>query len=120
MKKVSNTSTFIIAIAATFLTAMEARAQRQLNASFRTGFNMPVNDLGSAELKNGGGFDATISYRFFPRVAIYAGWGWNSFSPTQTMANAAHFEETGYRFGLQFNQPLGAGSGSVFCSAPVE
>ena len=53
-----------------------------------------------------GGFEATISYRFIPRLAAYAGWGWNTFGPQQSDNSVAHFEETGYRFGLQFIQPL--------------
>jgi hypothetical protein len=81
-------------------------AQRKLNVTFRPGFNYPVNDLGSTEIKNGGGFEFNFSYGFVSRFAAYAGWGWSSFSPAASDNPVSHYEENGVRFGLQFIQPL--------------
>ena len=83
-----------------------AQAQGKLNATFRPSANFPVNDLGTTELKNGGGFGVNFSYRFMSQFSGYAGWCWDRFSPAQSDNTVAHFEETGYRFGLQFIQPL--------------
>jgi hypothetical protein len=87
-----------------------ADAQGKLNATFRPSFNFPVKDLDSTTLKEGGGFEVTISYRFIPRLAAYAGWGRNTFKPGGSNNSVAHFGETGYRFGLQFIQPLSSES----------
>ena len=106
MKQVKNSMVFAIALLTTMVIVQSTQAQGQLNVTFRPSFNFPVKDLGSTELKKGGGFEATISYRFIPRLAAYAGWGWNTFGPQQSDNSVAHFEETGYRFGLQVIQPL--------------
>ena len=106
MKQVKYSITVTIVITMTVLMVQLTQAQGQLNVTFRPSFNFPVKDLGSTELKKGGGFEATVSYRFIPRVAAYAGWGWNTFDPKQSENSVAHFEETGYRFGLQFIHPL--------------
>ena len=106
MKQVKNSMTFTIVVMLTMLIGQSTQAQHQFNVTFRPSFNFPVKDLGSTELKKGGGFEATVSYRFIPRLAAYAGWGWNTFGPKQSDNSVAHFEETGYRFGLQFIHPL--------------
>ncbi len=107
MKQVKNSMTFtIIVLLMTLVMIQLTQAQGQLNLTFRPSVSFPVEDLGSTELKKGGGFEATWSYRFIPRLAAYAGWGWNTFRPEQSDNSIAHFEETGYRFGLQFIQPL--------------
>jgi hypothetical protein len=87
-----------------------AHAQGQLNATFRPGFNFPVRDFDSTTLKKGSGFEVTITYCFIPRLAAYAGWGRNAFNPEKSNNSVAHVEETGYRFGLQFIQPLSSKS----------
>jgi hypothetical protein len=94
----------------TMLMGQFAYAQGQLNTTFRPGFHFPVKDLGSTALKRGGGFEVTISYRFIPHLAAYAGWGWDTFTPEKSDDSVAHFKETGYRFGLQFIQPLSSES----------
>jgi hypothetical protein len=59
-------------------------------------------------MENGLGLEGTIDYRFLPSLAVYAGWGWNKFSASQSFAGSnIDFEETGYRYGLQFIQPIG-------------
>ena len=79
--------------------------QGNLNVAFRPSFNFPTKDLGETELKQGGGFETTFSYRFISEFAAYAGWGWNTFNPKES-TTVAHFEETGYRFGIQHIRAL--------------
>ena len=92
------------------LTIPGARAQGKLNLTFRPSANFPVNDLGSTEIKSGGGFEVDFSYRFMNTLAAYAGWGWSSFSPKESENIVSHYEENGYCFGLYFIQPVSAGS----------
>jgi hypothetical protein len=107
MKQVKNSMIFTIAVMMMSMVIVQlTQAQGQLNVTFRPTFSFPVKDLGATELKKGGGFEATVSYRFIPRLAAYAGWGWNTFRPEQSDNSIEHFEETGYRFGLQFIHPL--------------
>ena len=90
--------------------AQVAQGQGKVNATFRPSVNFPVKDLATTELKSGGGFEVNFSYRFMPKLSAYAGWGWSSFSPKQSENIVSHYEENGYRVGLQFIQPLGAES----------
>ncbi len=84
-------------------------AQGKFNVGFRPSFSFPLKGLATTELNRGGGFEATFSYRFVPSFAAYAGWGWSTFKPKESIS-IAHFQERGYRFGLQFIQPFGAES----------
>lgn len=87
------------------------QGQKNLNATFRPAVNFPTQKLGEVELKKGGGFEATVSYRFIPSLGVYVGWGWNSFAQKGSADNSkVHFEETGYSLGLQFVQPLASES----------
>jgi hypothetical protein len=68
-----------------------------------------TQDAGDADLATGFGFEVDLTYRFMPHLSAYAGWGWQRFGADDSFAGAeADFEETGYRFGLQFMHPLGA------------
>lgn len=68
-----------------------------------------TQDVGDADLNPGFGFEANLTYRFLPHLSAYAGWGWQRFGSDGSFAGAEmDFEETGYRFGLQFMHPLGA------------
>jgi len=88
-----------------------AKAQNNLSITFRPGANFPVKDMGATKLNNGGGFEATVAYKFIPNLAVYGGWGWNQFSEKESTADLKlQFEETGYTFGLQFIHPLCAES----------
>ena len=109
MKKNKNFAYGILAVAIIMSSVYQLHAQGKFNVGFRPSFSFPLNDLGTTELNRGGGFEATFSYRFVPSFAAYAGWGWNTFKPEESVS-IAHFEETGYRFGLQFIQPFGSES----------
>jgi len=91
------------------LASLELEAeQSRWSFDLRLGIDFPTQDLGDANLDNGFGFEATLAYQFIPHWAAYAGWGWNKFSADQSFAGSAvDFEETGYTFGLQFEQALG-------------
>ncbi|HKR06658.1 MAG TPA: outer membrane beta-barrel protein [Bacteroidia bacterium] len=109
MKQIKNQFNFIrMASVIVFLFAFSiAQAQNNLNITFRPGANFPTKDLGETKLSNGGGFEGTVSYRFMPHLGAYAGWGWNAFSETKSIADSKNeFEETGYTFGLQFIHPF--------------
>jgi hypothetical protein len=91
-----------------FICTIPAEAQKNWGLTLRTGANFPTKDLGDAKMENGLGLEGTIDYRFLPSLAVYAGWGWNKFSASQSFAGSnIDFEETGYRYGLQFIQPIG-------------
>jgi opacity protein-like surface antigen len=109
MKKVMR-SIMVITMLITLCMAQVAHAQGKVNATFRPSVNFPVKDLGTTELKSGGGFEVDFSYRFMNKLSAYAGWGWSSFSPKESGNIVSHYEENGYRFGLQFFQPLSAES----------
>jgi hypothetical protein len=70
---------------------------------FNAGASAAIRKLGGAELKPGPGFELLLHYRFLPNAGIYAGWGWNKFGSDESFAGQeSDFEETGYVFGLQF------------------
>jgi hypothetical protein len=102
--------TILFSVGLAIALMMEVQGQGQLNIAFRPSSDFPVKDLGSTELKKGNGFDVKISYRFFPRLAAYAGWGLNIFKPMESANNTEQFVETGYRFGVQFIRPLSSQS----------
>jgi opacity protein-like surface antigen len=109
MKKIVQ-SIMVITMLITLCMAQVVHAQGKVNATFRPSVNFPVKDLGTTELKSGGGFEVNFSYRFMNKLSAYAGWGWSSFSPKQSENIVSHYEENGYRIGLQFIQPLSAES----------
>lgn len=97
---------YVVATLLVFLLITPAAAQGKLNVGFRPSVNFPVKELGGSELKKGSGFEATITYHPTSILGVYAGWGWNIFHPIESDGETAHFEETGYRFGLRLTQPL--------------
>ena len=112
MKKVKQTImvTTILIMVLFMAPARVAQAQGKFNITFRPSANFPVKDLGTTELKNGGGFEFNFSYRFIPSLSAYGGWSWSSFSPKESENNVSHYEENGSRFGLQFIHPISDGS----------
>lgn len=89
--------------------ANTATAQSRVGVQLFLDGSSATQDLGDADLGAGFGFEANLTYRFLPRLSAYGGWGWQRFSAEESFAGAeADFEETGYRFGLQFMRPLGA------------
>lgn len=106
MKKLVLTLAAILALC-TFQQT-ETQAQNRWGAEFRSGVDFTTKDIADADLKTGFGFEGTVSYRFMPHLAAYAGWSWNHFSADNSFAGTdAGFEETGYTFGLQFAHPIG-------------
>lgn len=86
-----------------------ATAQSRVGVQFSIDGSSATQDLGNADLGAGFGFEANLTYRFLPHLSAYGGWGWQRFSAEESFAGAeADFEETGYRFGLQFMHPLGS------------
>jgi hypothetical protein len=77
-----------------------------------------TQDLGTADLGTGFGFEATVAYRFLPHLSAYAGWGWHHFTADGFLAGVdMDAEETGYTFGLTFAHPLGASPLGYFVQA---
>jgi len=83
-----------------FAQAQDARWAIEL----RPGAHLATQKLGEVDLKPGFGAELTVAYRFMEHLGLYAGWGWNQFTPD--VENAGHFEETGYTFGLRFQHPI--------------
>jgi len=89
----------------------EAQIKRSVSLTFRPGANFATEDLGDVKLKNGGGFEVTVSYRFMQHLSAYAGYGWNAFKEAEsTNDSVLEFKESGYTFGLQFIHPLSSDS----------
>src|SRR5688572_6829662 len=61
-------------------------AQSRFSATINPGVNLPLKNLGDADLKTGFGFEFNVAYRFLPHLAAYTGWGWNRFSADQSFA----------------------------------
>lgn len=104
-----------LALAFALLAApVTAAAQRPFTLAFQGGPAFPTGQLGGADLKTGFGFEATISYRFLPRLAGYGGWAWHRFTFSEPAsafaAPGTDVEETGYVLGLRFEQPVGSGN----------
>lgn len=102
------TPTLLIAGLAMVIAASPAEAQdRRWGVEVRGGAAFPMQDIGTDELGRGVALDGTFSYRFTPQVGAYAGWGWAHFNPETSFAGPdIDFEETGYVFGLRFEQPF--------------
>lgn len=92
-----------------FCAANPLAAQERWNVEIRGGAAFPTQELADGtDLNTGFGSEATVSYRFMPHLAAYAGWGWYQFSADQSFAGSdIDFEETGYTVGLQFIHPFG-------------
>ncbi len=89
------------------LTAQTTNAQRRWSVELRPGANVATQKLGGANLDTGFGFEGSVAYRFLPHLAAYAGWSWNKFQASESLAGSnVDFEETGYLFGLQFIHPI--------------
>lgn len=101
-------STLLIAGLAVAIAAAPADAQdRRWGVEVRGGVAFPTQDIGTDDLGTGVALDGTFTYRFTPQVGAYAGWGWAHFNPETSFAgNDIDFEETGYVFGLRFEQPF--------------
>jgi hypothetical protein len=109
-ENVQNSMRKIVFILGMFLLSSShlINAQNNWNLSIRSGANFSTKDFGDTKLKTGVGFEGTISYRFFPHISAYGGWGWNSFTADKSFVGADYsFVETGYRYGLQLKHPIG-------------
>ncbi len=96
-----------IAVAAALAVAVPASAQSAFSIEVEGYGAVPTGKWGGAELGNGFGFGGNIGYRFLPQLGVYAGWDWNHFRSDDLMAGQkTDVEETGYAFGLRFEQQL--------------
>lgn len=88
-----------------------ASAQQRWTLALQGGPAFPTESLGNADLNTGFGFEGTVSYRFMPHFAAYAGWDWHRFTidnPASSFAApGTDVEETGYAFGVRFEHPIG-------------
>jgi hypothetical protein len=104
----SRTSVGCLALALIAL-PMTTQAQTRWRLEARTGAAFATQNLADASLDPGFGFEATVVYGFMPRISAYAGWDWYHFSSAEASfaGTNSDIEETGYAFGLRFEQPLG-------------
>jgi hypothetical protein len=86
-----------------------AQAQNRWLIETRAGAAFTTQNLADASLDPGFGFEATVAYGFMPQVSAYAGWDWYHFAASEGSFAGANgdIDETGYAFGLRFEQPLG-------------
>jgi len=88
--------------------SLPALAQQRLSLKVRPGIAFATTEVFEADIHSGLGFEGTVSYRFMPHLYLYGGWGWDSFTATESFAGEdVHFEETGYVMGFQFIHPMG-------------
>ena len=91
-----------------FSVSQPANAQNNWSLEIRGDGASTTREPAETDLGTGFGLEASLAYYFMPHLAVYGGWGWKNFTADRSWAGAdADFEETGYRFGLQFNHPLG-------------
>jgi hypothetical protein len=127
LRKLRSITTFMVGTLL-LLSSYFIEAQHNWNVSLRSAANFPTKDFGDATLKMGVGFEGTISYQIFPHISGYAGWGWNSFTADKSFAGTDYsFVETGYRYGLHLQHPIGnsnieylVGAGGLYNHIEVE
>ncbi len=111
----------MIAVAILAMSAVKVFAQeneKRFGIELSGGASFATRELGGSNLKTGLGFEGIFHYRFMSHMGVYAGWGWNKFSATNTFAGSKmDFEETGYVFGLQFKHPIGISPVSIYVRA---
>jgi opacity protein-like surface antigen len=101
---IMKTSKFNVLLVIGLLISSSAFAQGKWSAEFRPALSFPSEEIGSANIEIGFGFEATVGYRFMEHLHAYLGWGYNNFSIEDSDAD---LDETGYTLGLQFIHPLG-------------
>lgn len=100
-----------LALAGALAAASGAAAQDRWGFELRAGAALATQDLGDADLGTGFGFEGTAEFLVIERLAAYAGWDWHRFTANEGFAGpGVDIEETGYAFGLRFEQPLGGGA----------
>jgi len=93
-------------------------AQNRWIIELRPAVNYATQNLGEANLNTGFGAESTFAYRFMPQLSIYAGWIWNQFGSDRKIGGTRlDFEETGYTYGLQFINAMGASKISLLARA---
>lgn len=104
-----NTSIVLAALALAG-TASSAAAQR-VSADFRLAVASPTEQVAGTDLETGLGMGAVISLSLMPRLHLYGGWDWLQFPAKAVGGVDRDFEETGYTFGLRFEQPFRSEAG---------
>lgn len=90
-------------------------AQNRLGFELRGAAAFPTQKLGGADLNAGFGFEGIFNYDIVSNVGIFAGWGYNQLSADESFAGPdIDFEETGYVFGLQFNNQIGESTTAIY------
>lgn len=98
-----------IIILTTFLLCLfsaTAMAQGNISVELRGAASFPTSSLGNADLKSGAGFEFLIGYEAIPNGFVQVGWGWNQMRSEELIpGQEIDVEETGYRFGLEYDFP---------------
>lgn len=82
--------------------------EKRLAVELNGGMAVALSEIDGNKLNPGVGFEGIFHYRFLPHLGAYAGWGWNHMNADQSFAGAdMDFEETGYIYGLQYQNQLG-------------
>lgn len=89
------------------LTVMSVSAQDKIKRwglELNGGISCPANEPENTDLKPGIGFEGLVHYRIYDYLGVFAGWGRNDFSSTESfLGDDITFEETGYIMGVQYN-----------------
>lgn len=83
-----------------------AQAQR-MTLDLRSAGASATEELAGTDLDVSFGIGGTVALRVQPHLHVYGGWDWLHFGSDHSFAGANRdFEETGYTFGLRFEQPF--------------
>lgn len=114
------TKVFFLLAAFTLIASNSIGQEKQKKFGFEIngGLAIPVTELAGSKLNPGAGFEALFHYRFVDQLGVYAGWGYNMNKADDSFAGLdTDFEETGYVFGLQYNQAFGKKANSFYFRA---
>jgi len=99
--------TITLAASSLLLAASAAGAQERWAVELRGAGAVPTRQVEEDDLGPGLVFEGSVGYAFRPRLGAYAGWDWIRFTPGDSFAGSEmDFEETGYAFGLRYEQPF--------------
>lgn len=82
-------------------------AQEKWAIAFRPGIDFGTEDFSDTRHGIGYGLEATISYKFQKHWSVFAGWSFNSFPASESVAGEnGEFDESGFNFGFRFVRPI--------------
>jgi hypothetical protein len=104
----------VLAAAVVFILAGTAQAQDRVRVELTPGVLFPTEQVAATDLDTGFGAGANVSVRVLPRLSPYVGWDWRRWRGDTLLGTRSGVEETGYAFGVRYDQPLGGAAPTLF------